>query len=490
MATIDLRRDDGGGPGRSAGPVETNGINVIDESERTGRPRSLFWPWAAANVSVLAIGYGAYLLGLGIGFWQALVAGVAGIVVSFLLVGLVSLAGKRGSAPTMVLSRAPFGVVGNALPALVGYVLTVGWEVILVTLSTQAVKTVFGRLGWPTGTRTTLGCFVVVVAVIVAAGLFGYRAIIGLQRALTVVLGILTVGFVLLTIKDVHWHQVAAVPGGSTQAVIGAAILAATLFGFGWVNTGADYSRYLPRRASSGGVVWWTTFGSSIFPVLLVAWGLLLVTGNKDLTASVGSAPVAALAALLPTWYLVPFVLVAVFGLVAGAVMDIYSSGLTLLTLGVRIPRWSAALIDGVIMIAGSYYLVFRSANFQNAFTSFLITLAVPMAAWCGVFLADLLQRRDTYDDRELYDRRGRYGVASVPGLTGMLLGMALGFGLVVATPALLTWEGYLLGPFGLGGRSGIWAGASLGVVVALVAGFLVQAVGGLGRVRRQERVL
>ena len=40
---------------------------------------------------------------------QAVVAGVFGIIVGFRLVGLVSIAGKRGSAPTLILSRAPFG---------------------------------------------------------------------------------------------------------------------------------------------------------------------------------------------------------------------------------------------------------------------------------------------------------------------------------------------------------------------------------------------
>src|SRR3954466_14170064 len=99
-------------PERVAGglPIEGNGINVIDDEERKGTPRQLFWPWFAANVSVLGISYGAFILGFGLSFWQAVIAGIVGIVLSFLLVGFVSLAGKRGSAPTMILSRAAFGV--------------------------------------------------------------------------------------------------------------------------------------------------------------------------------------------------------------------------------------------------------------------------------------------------------------------------------------------------------------------------------------------
>jgi len=96
--------------------IEMNGINVIAENERKGHPRDLFWPWFAANISVLGLSYGAFVLGFGISFWQALVVGVAGIVLSFLACGFIAVAGKRGSAPTMVLSRAPFGAGATSSP--------------------------------------------------------------------------------------------------------------------------------------------------------------------------------------------------------------------------------------------------------------------------------------------------------------------------------------------------------------------------------------
>src|SRR3979409_2180401 len=117
--------------------VEQNGINVITEPERKGSPRDLFWPWCAANIAVLGISYGSFLLGFGVSFWQATIAGVIGTVFSFLLVGFVSLAGKRGSAPTMILSRAAYGVHGGRFPAVLSYILLVGWEAGLVLLSTR-----------------------------------------------------------------------------------------------------------------------------------------------------------------------------------------------------------------------------------------------------------------------------------------------------------------------------------------------------------------
>ncbi|HQI65634.1 MAG TPA: cytosine permease, partial [Rhodoglobus sp.] len=122
--------------GTSALSVETNGINTITEAERKGKPRDLFWPWAAANVSVFGIAYGSYLLGFGVSFWQATLIGLVGIVVSFFFVGVIALAGKRGSAPTLVLSRSIFGVNGGRVPSILSWVLTVGWETVLVSLAT------------------------------------------------------------------------------------------------------------------------------------------------------------------------------------------------------------------------------------------------------------------------------------------------------------------------------------------------------------------
>ncbi len=378
----------------SALAVEQNGINVIAESERRGWPRDLFWPWCAANISVLAISYGSFLLGFGISFWQGVFAGVVGTVFSFLLVGIVSLAGKRGSAPTMVLSRAPFGVRGNGLPTAISYLLLVGWETVLVTLATLATATVFGRLGWSDGDVTKVIAFLVVAAIIIVVGCLGFAAIMRLQTWLTVVLAVLTVGYIALTLDEIDWDAVTALPSGSGKAVLGALILAATALGLGWVNAGADYSRYQARGASSRGVVWWTTFGGSIAPVVLIVYGLLLAGSDPELSVAIAADPIGALTLALPTWFLLPFAVVAVFGLVAGAVLDIYSSGLALLTLGVRIPRWSAALIDGVIMVIGTIWLVFFADDVLGPFQAFLITLGVPIAAWCGVFIADLLLRR------------------------------------------------------------------------------------------------
>ncbi|WP_432522767.1 purine-cytosine permease family protein [Kineococcus sp. SYSU DK006] len=479
--------------------VELNGINSVAAGERHGRPRDLFWPWFAANVSVLAVSYGSFVLGFGISFWQATAVSVAGVVLSYLVVGLVATAGKRGSAPTMTLSRAAFGVNGNRLPSLVSWLLTLGWETSLAAVAVLATATVLDRLGAGGGTGTKLVALVVVVVLIVLGGTLGFRVIMRMQRWITVVTAVLTVLYIAFAAGSIDLAAVRAVPAGDAAAVVGALVLVMTGFGLGWANAAADYSRYLPREASSGGVVLWTTLGCSLGPAVLLVFGALIAGSSQDLSGRIAADPVGALTDILPTWFLVPFVVVAVLGLVGGAVMDIYSSGLALLNVGLRVPRPVAVLVDGALMVAGAVYIAFFSADFLTPFQGFLITLGVPIAAWAGIFLADLSLRRGDYAEQELLDPRGRYGSVRLLPVATMVVATAIGWGLVSNSGAdWLTWQGYLLEPLGLaswvapaGGEAGYWDGnwayASLGVVVAFALGFLAVLLGGRGAVARQE---
>ena len=309
-----------------------------------------------------------------------------------------------------------------------------------------------------------------------------------LQAVITVVTGVLTVVYFALAAGKIHWATVSSLHSGSAPAFIGAIVLVMTGFGLSWTQMAGDYSRYLPRSVSGGGVVWWTTFGASVAPVFLLGFGLLLAGSSAALSSAINTDPIGALSQILPTWYLVPFVVVAVLGLVGGAVLDIYSSGLTLLAAGLRVPRWSAALIDGALMIAGTIYVVFFSSNFIGPFEGFLITLGVPISAWCGVMLADILLRRFAYSDADLFSSSGRYGsVRWVPAIL-LVAGTVVGWGLVTNSYASwLSWQGYLLGPFGLGGKTGTWSAANLGVLVALAIGFFGWIVCGRSAVHRQE---
>ena len=351
---------------------------------------------------------------------------------SFALCGIIAIAGKRGSAPTMILSRAAFGVDGQKVPGVISWLVSIGWETFLAILAVLATSTIFTRLGWGGGTGTKVVAAVVVAALIVSASVAGYHIIMRMQSVLTWITGIVTVLYMVLTLDDIDWSAVQAIPAGSTQAVIGALVMVMTGFGLGWINIAADWSRYQKRTASGPSIVAWNTFGGALAPVRPGAlrprrwpaprprsstaspatrsarWPRCCRPGSSSRSCSPRSS-----------------------SLVSGAVLGIYSSGLTLLSLGVRLKRPQAAAVDGVLLTLGTIYVVFFADNFINPFQSFLITLGVPLAAWAGIMIADLALRRRDYDEDALFDASGRYGAfdCDVDRHDGRRLGRRLGPG-------------------------------------------------------------
>ena len=134
--------------------------------------------------------------------------------------------------------------------------------------------------------------------------MLGYDTILAVQRWFTWTFAGLTLVYFVVAAGQIDLHDATSLPAGDlTGFVSGVSIVMAGL-GLGWVNAGADYARYLPRTTRARSVVGWTTFGASIAPIVLIAFGVLVAASNKDLASAAN--PVSALAAPLPVWFLVP----------------------------------------------------------------------------------------------------------------------------------------------------------------------------------------
>ena len=173
-------------------------------------------------------------------------------------------------------------------------------------------------------------------------------------------------------------------------------------FGLGWVNAAAAHSCYLPRKASMTGVIGRTALGSALPCVVLVLFGILLVGSDAELGQAINTDPIGALATILPTWFLIPFAIVAILGL-AGGIMDLYSLGLSLLATGLPARRHVATSIDATIMTVGAIAVIFGADDFLGPFQGFLTTLGVVIAAWAGVMVAEVILRRHDYDEEALF---------------------------------------------------------------------------------------
>ena len=285
--------------------------------------------------------------------------------------------------------------VNTMIPGLVAAIL------MLSIMAVMATATVFSALGWASGTPTKVIATLGIAALIVVASVLGYHTIMRLQSILTWITGAITVVYMALTLPRVNWSAVAGIPAGDIGSVIGALTMVMTGFGLGWINIAADWSRYQRRDASGSAIVFWNTFGASVAPIPLVIVGLLLAGSAPALSEAINSDPLGALASILPIWYLIPYTIVAVLGLMSGSIMDNYSNGLALLSFGVKLPRTAAAGLTAALTVAGVVYVTFFSDTFIGPFQGFLTTLGVPMAVWAGMFVTDVIVRKN-----ELIDER------------------------------------------------------------------------------------
>ena len=456
--------------------IERRGIEHVPDDERYGKPSRHFWVWSAANLSMLPVGYGLFVVAVGLNWWQAMLAVVIGLVLSYPLVGAVAIAGAKGGAPAMMLSRASFGVLGSRLPTLITYITVVGWETVSVALGALATRTVLERLSPGLGNTGMVAlAFAVIALGTIVLGVYGYHVIQRVQRWLTLITAVVTVAYLIVVLPRLHF-DLSAGKSGSGVIFLGGIVLTMAGTGLGWLAAGADYSRYLPRSTPSRAILGWTAAGGGVTQGVLVLVGVLLSTSDPVLAGAVAKDPIGALAAQAPTWFLIPYLISVIISVTAAGAVDLYSSGLVLQAIGVRLPRPVTAGIDGVLMILGGVYLVFVAPTFAGVFEAFLLITGVAAAAWAAVFLVDLwMHRRDGYDTAALDDVNGRYGRFNWAGIGSMVVGTVVGLGLVTsADPHLAVITGFLMPP-GIANSS--LAITNLGVVLGFLLSGILYAV-------------
>ncbi|TDD57086.1 cytosine permease [Kribbella antibiotica] len=393
---------------KSESTLENRGIEPVPVAERDGRPGQLFWVWFAANISILGLPLGATLVAMGMTVWQAVIAAVVGAVGSFAIVGAISIAGRRGGAPGLTLSRATFGARGNIGPTLVSLLSRLGWETVNTTTAAFALLSLATILfGTSPAAKDHPVLTVIAIAVfelltVLVAGL-GHAFLVAVQRWATWVFGALNLVVGAFLVATIDWSAVgAASPAPVGVLIAGVGVIAAGT-GIGWANASADMSRYQAPTVRAGSLVLSAAAGAGIPLVLLISLGSLLAAGDPTL-ADAGD-PVAVIRAMLPTWMAVPYLIAAFGGLLLSNHLSVYSAGLTTLTLGVKVRRVYAVVVDVTVTFAGAIYFLLIADGFYGPFIAFISALAVPITAWVGVFAVDML-RRHHYDPDALLDTR------------------------------------------------------------------------------------
>ncbi len=130
---------------------------------------------------------------------------------------------------------------------------------------------------------------------------------------------------------------------------------------------------------------------------------------------------------VFPSWFVVPYLIVAIVQLFAINSMDLYSSGVTLQSIGLHLKRYHCVLIDTLVAGGFTFYAIF-SSRFSQLLADFLLVhhrLGRPMVRHLP---GRLLLRGGRYDAAALQDEKGglyyRRGGIHWPAIIAQALGM------------------------------------------------------------------
>jgi nucleobase:cation symporter-1, NCS1 family len=405
--------------------VERRGMEPIPETDRHGSPRELVLVWTGAMANYVSLLTGALVIGapfaLGLsqgqlGLGDSAIAITIGAALAALLHGLTSVTGAKTGTPQMIFSRGVFGHRGTYPSAFFTWIMAIGWFAIDCVIGGWALMQLAGMAGIPKTTEVALGAITLVLIASVIVAIYGHQTVHVFEKYGAMVFMAFCVLLFVVLLPKIHWSLPTTVHGSSRFAamIIGGSFIYALIAS--WIPFASDYSRYLPRTASSGSIAWWSGFGIGLPTALLGILGVALSTinpSNPDLLSVITAAT--------PRWLTVPFLLFVVLGEIWANYFDVYTAGLVALAMDIPLRRWWSAMLCGVVGAVFVYWIGLFShfnqartyteliSNFLGVYIDFLLLTYLWVPAWAAVLLVDFFVfRRGRYAADQL--TRGRQG--------------------------------------------------------------------------------
>ena len=374
--------------------VEQRGIEFVPENERTMKPRELGIFWAGSSMYPFNVLLGVIIYSLGVPLWLAILVTVGGGILSYVPVALGSIAGARSGMPTHIALRATYGVRGEPINALCGWIVGIIYEIINVAVGVYAVAALFAYFGWDDSGKLGLAIgLVVVYGLCILLPLLGHATMMIVQRFFTVGLGL---AVLLLFIDLIGRTDLSAAAGDSldlktTLEMVAIGMGIAWAGGYSYMIVALDCPRYLPSKTKGKKIFWQVLIGAG------AAAGFLGLTGTMIAMVAGGSIsdPVAGVQPLVPSWIYLIWVIAAIGGSISNNALTLYSAGLAAQATGLPLKRWQATMVDGAIAIIGLIYVLFiDSGQFFANLNSYIILAIAWVGPFGAVWLADLWWRR------------------------------------------------------------------------------------------------
>lgn len=379
--------------------VELHGIDTIPDADRTSTPFDLFRiQFGGANTFATVL-LGTFSIALGLSFWQAVLATVAGVLFGAIILMPMGLFGPKTGTNNAVSSGAHFGVRGRVVGSFLSLLTAIAFYSISVWVSGDAIVGALTRLAGVEDSvflRTII--YAVIGAIVIVVVVYGYQFMLLVNKTAVIAN---TALFLLAIVAFATIFDPSYDPGPSAYALGSfwpTFILAALIAMSNPISFGAflgDWSRYIPKNTPAPKLLAATLLGqaATLVPFLFGVATATIVAGEADY--------VVALIQASPLWYAVVLIVVAFIGGLSTGSTSLYGTGLDFSSVFPRFSRVQATIAIGslafLFILVGR--LVFDLLGAVNAFVGAIIVTTTP---WMIIMAIGYFVHRGDYDARQL----------------------------------------------------------------------------------------
>jgi hypothetical protein len=272
---------------------------------------------------------------------------------------------------------------------------------------------------------------------------------------------------------------------GSWLRALGASVVIFAIFGLAWSSASSDYASGLPVNVRGWKVAGWALLSMGLVPSLLGTLALLAfgTLTDSDFASSFNGLVAGSSMSMLAVLVQVSLLL----SLVTTIAMTLRSSSMSFESIQLK---FKASIATPVIAALAVNLAVFGfsylgASGFWFNLMGYALFLAVPVAAWTGIFVSDVLIRRIAYHEVSLSRSYGFYKAINLTNTLGWVLAVSVGWGLLKSDLIEFGWLGFLAD---LSSNAEFWAQSNFGIVITFAFGLLLPVALGIPRIKRQER--
>lgn len=476
--------------------VAANTLIPSDE-HRNRKPVSQLLVWLGVSATIVPVLLTWLLITFGLSANAIIVDIVAGYFVAGTVVATASLAGKRSGLSTSIVSRAVFGVWGNAIPGTFAFIVRATVAALLISFTAVLINGTDPNIPNLTDSVTSLGSFdltvglvasVIAVLLVTAIGFVRGVASRVLQVFLSsAALAATAVALVGVTAKNLSLQTPGAAEITSQASLLGFALVVMVVSVL-WTAVAPNLAKAIPMRERGLRVFGWVAVAHFVVPTLVAITALAWLGPRAKQLAVIVPLDLSALLQIvleLPQYSRVAL-------LTGLAITVFYALQLTLktaaldLTALLSIKKVSSSLLTALVVVGAlSLFAVQPTDLTMSYLVNVFVLVALLSAGWIGMLVTDVALRRIAYHELSLSRSYGFYKRFSVISIVSWLLTLAVAVAFIPVDLRGLDFTGFGLESIGLADSL---TSAPIGFLIPLTAGVLLTFIARIPEIRKQER--